>query len=75
MSSDGRSITEKHIAFPGFMCTGIASDMGNFGLGDQIAAMHFISNSIAAFGGDRHRITIAGHSAGDIRYRVAVSLI
>lgn len=48
----------------GFLSTGDRLAPGNNGLKDQVTALRWIRDNIAAFGGNSDSVTIFGYSAG-----------
>ena len=60
------------LAAEGFLFLG--DDAANLGLLDQLAALRWVRDNIAAFGGDAARVTVAGESAGAMSVTTLLSM-
>ena len=68
MASTGHEVivsTNYRLGIFGFLAdSAFGRHSGDYGLQDQQAAMRWVQQNIAAFGGDPHRVTIFGESGG-----------
>ena len=88
MEFDGKAYAERGVilvtinyrvgVFGFFACPELTEEdeahaCGNQGILDQIAALHWVKDNIAAFGGDPERITVFGQSAGAMSVQTLIT--
>ncbi|CAO2610496.1 Carboxylesterase 1E, partial [Lemmus lemmus] len=68
-------IIQYRVGIWGFFSTGDEHSRGNWGHWDQVAALRWIQDNIASFGGDPGSVTIFGLSSGSESVSVLVSVL
>ena len=65
MSQKSPTVIIKILPFQGFLRPGIGKDVvSNFGILDQVAALHWLKENVGAFGGNPDSVTLVGHGSG-----------